>query len=128
MMFGFGRAGSPSRPVYACTPFSPGGSEIRPYQQPSSHIWLAKHTRVSVLPSPRLSELSLDHAKRLFPEPVQFIYFRRPANRGLSIRGPDGSAGIAEHAVAFRTADRFETRFHTQPPVCLGAAFLARLS
>jgi hypothetical protein len=29
----------------ACTPLSPGGSEIRPYQQPSSHIRLAKHTR-----------------------------------------------------------------------------------
>jgi hypothetical protein len=28
-----------------------------------------------------------------------------------------GSAGIAGHAVAFKTADRFETRFHTQPPV-----------
>ena len=44
------------------------------------------------------------------------FYFRRPASRGLSIRGP-GSAGIAGRAVAFRTADRFETRFHTQPPV-----------
>jgi hypothetical protein len=25
--------------------FPPGGSEIRPYQQPSNHICLAKHTR-----------------------------------------------------------------------------------
>jgi len=28
-----------------CTPLSPGGSEIRPYQQPFSHICLAKYTR-----------------------------------------------------------------------------------
>ena len=34
-----------------------------------------------------------------------------------AIGGPDHSAGIAGQAVAFKTADRFETRFHTQPPV-----------
>ena len=45
------------------------------------------------------------------------IHLFPQTSRGLFIRGPDGSAGIAGHAVAFRTADRFETRFHTQPPV-----------
>ena len=34
-----------------------------------------------------------------------------------AIRGPDGSAGIARRAVAFRTVDHFETRFHIEPPV-----------
>ena len=45
------------------------------------------------------------------------IHLFPQTSRGLFIRGPDGSAGIAGHAVAFRTADHFETRFHTQPPV-----------
>ena len=43
--------------------------------------------------------------------------FPQTSKQMIAIRGPDDSAGIAGHAVAFRTADRFETRFHTQPPV-----------
>ena len=80
-----------------------------------------------------LSELSLDHAKRLFPSLTHRASTRVPrethpgagaihlfpqtSKQRIVQQGSDGSAGIAGHAVAFRTADRFETRFHTQPPV-----------
>jgi len=47
-MFGFGRAGSPSRPVYGLQPHSPRAARrSAPIQQPSSHIRLAKHTLAS---------------------------------------------------------------------------------
>jgi hypothetical protein len=42
----FRRAGSPSRPLHGLhSRFPRGGSGIRPYQQTSSHICLAKHTQ-----------------------------------------------------------------------------------
>src|SRR6516162_4087557 len=45
------RLWSPSRPIQRLHPLSSGGSEIRPYQQPSSHIRLAKHTQATPLPT-----------------------------------------------------------------------------
>jgi hypothetical protein len=44
MMFGLGGPDLRAGRFTPCTPLPRGGSEIRPYQQPFSHIRLAKHT------------------------------------------------------------------------------------
>ena len=70
-----------------------------------------RHAGLAAIPAESITELrsdAVDHFNRICRLLTASDYQHILAGR---------DAPVAGHAVAFRTPDRFETRFHTQPPV-----------